>query len=79
MNDNAIAEHIVYLVEQHNKQLQLSVTTYKRELSLACMAFARNPGNTNITFPKSPESILEITNTLLLDRIQAILENRSKQ
>ena len=43
------------------------------------MAFARNPGNTNITFPKSPESILETANTLLLDRIQAILENRSKQ
>ena len=79
MNDNAIAEHIIYLVEQHNRQLELSITTYKKELSLACMDIANNPSNTNIVFPKSPELVLETANPLLLDRIQAILENRSKQ
>jgi len=65
MTDSAIAEHIIYLVNAHNKQLTKYATHYKDYL----MSLS------SIKPICRPEKVLDSN---LIDRIQATLENRKE-
>lgn len=76
MNNDSIAEHLIYLVEQHNKVLQQYIVNYEKELSLAFMS-EYSSNNTTTDLPENFENALKKANKLLVDRVQALLENRS--
>jgi len=75
MNDEAIAEHIIYLVKQYEEHLKNQEHMLYQMSMMAAQLSSQDMVHPDL-LDKTPSSKLEATT--LVDRVKATLENRKK-
>lgn len=77
MTNAAIAEHIIYLVNEHKQQLEDSVKAFAHSMERYTMLANVIENPDDLKPVKHPISV-ESAATNLVNRIQAVLENRDR-